>query len=55
MHYVQYIKGLLFSSIYVLISYNLQRGGGDKVPALISNIRVFATTVATATKFGDFS
>ena len=29
-------------------------GGGHKVPALISEIRIFATNTATATKFGDF-
>ena len=27
-------------------------GGGHKVPALISKIRIFATNTATATKFG---
>ena len=30
-------------------------GGGHKVPALISKIRIFETNTATATKFGDFS
>ena len=30
-------------------------GGGQKVPALISKICIFATNTATATKFGDFS
>ena len=30
-------------------------GGGHKVPALISKIRIFAPNTATATKFGNFS
>ena len=30
-------------------------GGGHKVPALISKIRIFDTNTATATKFGNFS
>ena len=30
-------------------------GGGHKVLALISKIRIFETNTATATKFGDFS
>ena len=30
-------------------------GGGHKVPALISKIRIFETKTATATKFGNFS
>ena len=29
--------------------------GGHKVPALISNIRIFVANTATATKFGDIS
>ena len=35
-----------------------ERGGGGgegKVPAPNSKIRIFATNIATATKFGDFS
>ena len=31
------------------------QGGGHKVPALISKIRIFEMNTATATKFGDFS
>ena len=30
-------------------------GGGHKVLALVSKIRIFETNTATATKFGDFS
>ena len=30
-------------------------GGGHKVPAPISKIRILKTNTATATKFGDFS
>ena len=33
----------------------LHGGGGHKVPALISKIRIFAANTATATKFGNFS
>ena len=37
------------------VSYTGGGGGGHKVPALISRIRIFATNTVIATKFGDFS
>ena len=49
-------KKSMFHQIRFLLalSYTVG-GGGHKVPALISKIRIFAMNTATATKFGDFS